>query len=102
MQAATPADVYKDYGGFLALVARWISERAASRSHRTTLACEAIRGAKTKDGTTVWAGVGVYTVCEIFFLAGMCPSNEPSSALCHFYSINYCRYFTISDRTRGF
>jgi len=68
-------DVYQDYPDFLAAVAQWIHERryppnSKSKSKgarkRRGLACEVIRAA-----SNVWVGVGVYTVCEIFYLAGM-------------------------------
>ena len=36
-----------------------------SSNARTGLACEAVRGANR-----VWSGVGVYTVSELFFMAG--------------------------------
>jgi hypothetical protein len=57
-------DVYKDYEKFLELIVSWISERAASSS-RGGLVCEIMRAAND-----VWFGVGVYTVCEILFMAG--------------------------------
>ncbi|KAF9521419.1 hypothetical protein CPB83DRAFT_900752 [Crepidotus variabilis] len=55
---------YQDRGY---LVVRWIESR--SKSLRDGLACEVIRG----DGGKVWGGVGVYTVSELFFDAGICP-----------------------------
>jgi hypothetical protein len=58
------ADIITDYPGFLQGVADWI--RKGQGSPRTGLACNAIRLA-----SSVWIGVGVYTICEIFFLAGM-------------------------------
>ncbi|KAJ3506414.1 hypothetical protein NLJ89_g6883 [Agrocybe chaxingu] len=61
-------DVYTSYSGFLKTVADWIEAQAASGSKRTRLACEAVRNAND-----VWGGVGVYTVCEIFFDAGISP-----------------------------
>jgi hypothetical protein len=59
-------NLYSDYGGFLELVANWIRERLASSSARCSLVCEVMR-----DANQVWFGVGVYTVCEILFMAGM-------------------------------
>jgi hypothetical protein len=70
---AAPPDVYEDYAGFLQIVAAWIKERAKSTSKRTGLASMVVRNA-----SEVWGGVGVYTVCELFFLASkflLCPSH---------------------------
>ena len=55
-----------NYSSFLNLVANWISQRAESNSARLGLVCEVMRNANE-----VWFGVGVYTVCEVLFLAGM-------------------------------
>lgn len=66
LQQSAPPDVYSDYAGFLQCVADWIKRQASSRAARTKLACEAVR-----DANAVWGGVGVYTVCELFFLSGM-------------------------------
>jgi hypothetical protein len=57
-------DIYQDYDQFLELVARWIGEQAAS-SPRGGLVCQAMR-----EANHVWFGVGVYTICEILFMAG--------------------------------
>jgi hypothetical protein len=63
----TPPHLYDNYVIFLTGVAQWVAQRAASpSSKRTGLACEVIRA--TQD---VWCGIGVYTVCEVFFDAGM-------------------------------
>ncbi|KAH6904052.1 hypothetical protein BKA70DRAFT_1432640 [Coprinopsis sp. MPI-PUGE-AT-0042] len=60
-----PADVYADYGAFLTTVAAWIQSRWMS--DRNSLAADVIR----THGRSVFGGVGVYTVCEIFFDAGL-------------------------------
>jgi hypothetical protein len=44
-----------------------MKKRIASSSNRDGLAADIIR--KEKD---IWPGVGVYTVDEVFWLAGMC------------------------------
>ncbi|KAF8886455.1 hypothetical protein CPB84DRAFT_1850134 [Gymnopilus junonius] len=59
-----PPSIYDDYSYFLTKVANWIETR--SRGIRSGLACEVMRS--TQD---VWCGIGVYTVCELFFDAGM-------------------------------
>jgi hypothetical protein len=59
-------DVLRDYGGFVTGVSGWIESRRNGRGTRNGLACEALRNA-----SAVWVGVGVYSVCEVFFLAGM-------------------------------
>ena len=65
---STPTDVYTNYFKFLETVAAWIEERAnQSRAKRNGLACEVIR----LNGNKIWGGVGVYTVCELFFDSGM-------------------------------
>lgn len=61
------ADVYADYDDFLERVATWVRryQNMAKGLKSWSLAVTAIR--KAND---VWGGVGVYTVVEIFFLAG--------------------------------
>ena len=58
-------DVQEDWPGFLDNLAKWIKKRKSSRSSRNRLAIFVIR--ETRE---VWLGVGVYTICELFFLAG--------------------------------
>lgn len=60
-------DVYADFGAFLEALAAWIKLRRR-HAQRTGLAYEVIR--QQDDAKKVWVGVGVYTVCEIFFIAG--------------------------------
>ncbi|KAH6903246.1 hypothetical protein BKA70DRAFT_1433758 [Coprinopsis sp. MPI-PUGE-AT-0042] len=61
-------DVLRDYRGFVAGVSEWIKSRRNGRGARNGLACEVMRNA-----SLVWVGVGVYSVCEVFFLAGLSP-----------------------------
>lgn len=72
-------DVYKDYNRFLELIASWIGERAASSS-RGGLVCEVMRAAND-----VWFGVGVYTVCEILFMAGSHHAHPLSFIACSYF-----------------
>ncbi len=58
-------DIYHNYTAFLELVAQWTSQRASMSSKRSGLVCEVMR-----EASHVWFGVGVYTVCEILFMAG--------------------------------
>ena len=61
-----PADIYKKpYVKFLSIVADWIKSHTTWKHNG--LACEVIRG---PAGNKIWGGVGVYTVLEIFFIAG--------------------------------
>lgn len=64
---AIPPPIYDDYFYFLSGVSAWIEKRAAV-TVREGLACEVVRSAQD-----VWCGVGVYTVCELFFDAGTRP-----------------------------
>ncbi|KAF8179456.1 hypothetical protein BJ912DRAFT_929655 [Pholiota molesta] len=93
--AISSPPVYDDYRSFLNGVADWIEDRRTSLGKdRQGLACEVVRGAQD-----VWCGVGVYTVCELFFDAGIspflteaevfeCPSR--TARLCEaFYSYAY-------------
>ncbi|KAH6888948.1 hypothetical protein BKA70DRAFT_1121340 [Coprinopsis sp. MPI-PUGE-AT-0042] len=61
-------DVLDDYEHFLQCVANWIELRRTGQAKRNGLACRAVRNA-----SEVWVGVGVYTVAEIFFIAGLSP-----------------------------
>lgn len=64
-------DVYHEYNRFLENVVTWMrfqyrfKKRSDGHSPRPQLACKAVR-----DANQVWLGVGVYTVSEIFFMAG--------------------------------
>lgn len=62
---AEPADAYADYNQFLKGVVQFM----AARWHkpRDGLAADVIR----TEGHLVFGGVGVYTVCEVFFDAGL-------------------------------
>jgi hypothetical protein len=62
---ACPPDIYSDFTAFLHCVASWLSERSKAKQ-RNRLACDIIR-----ETCKVWAGIGVYTVCELFFDSGM-------------------------------
>ncbi|KIM34974.1 hypothetical protein M413DRAFT_14811 [Hebeloma cylindrosporum] len=60
----TKPDVYHQYNRFLENVVTWMR----LHSPRPQLACKAVR-----DANQVWLGVGVYTVSEIFYMAGLSP-----------------------------
>ncbi|KAJ3518388.1 hypothetical protein NM688_g9444 [Phlebia brevispora] len=64
----SPPDVVLENQRFLQAVATWISERVAGQTNRFRFACDVVR-----ETTTVFGGVGVYTVVELFFLAGISP-----------------------------
>lgn len=91
-----PPDVYEDFPRFVQHIADWIETRAASkRMVWAGLACEVIRKANT-----VWGGIGVYTVCELFYDAG---KSFISIVIPMFNNIStFSRTFPISYRTRGF
>ncbi|KAH6901006.1 hypothetical protein BKA70DRAFT_1230480 [Coprinopsis sp. MPI-PUGE-AT-0042] len=62
-------DVLGDYRHFLRCVAEWIEYRRVGKGvARNGPACKAMRSA-----SHIWVGVGVYTVAEIFFIAGLSP-----------------------------
>ncbi|KAJ6525972.1 hypothetical protein B0H19DRAFT_1197561 [Mycena capillaripes] len=66
----SPADFHGSDWAFMSALAQWIASRADC--DRNGLACDVIRSA-----SDVFLGIGVYTVNEIFFLAG-----EPFHAQC--------------------
>ncbi|KAH8118043.1 hypothetical protein DFH11DRAFT_1808680 [Phellopilus nigrolimitatus] len=57
-------DILKDRQTFLQNVTNWIADRYKQRTNRDRLACEIMR-----ETGEVWTGVGVYTVCELFYIA---------------------------------
>ncbi|KAJ7649351.1 hypothetical protein DFH06DRAFT_1094851 [Mycena polygramma] len=63
-----PADFYSADWDFLRDLAQWMRNRLSADTDQNGLACEVIRAANT-----VFLGIGVYTVIEIFFLAGLSP-----------------------------
>ncbi|TEB25647.1 hypothetical protein FA13DRAFT_1713884 [Coprinellus micaceus] len=62
-------DVFEDFHGFLVALVDWLKARRRSQAPRTGLACEVMRN--EEGARKVWVGVGVYTVCELFFIAGI-------------------------------
>lgn len=58
-----PPSIYPSPLDYLVLVADWIEKLLLKPRH--VRACDAIR-----DSNTVFYGVGVYTVMELFFMAG--------------------------------
>ncbi|KAF9524144.1 hypothetical protein CPB83DRAFT_898105 [Crepidotus variabilis] len=69
-------DVYSNFHGFLSDIAKWMHEQRGGKSsgamvlkpkERLLLALTVVRDEK------VWHGVGVYTVSEIFHIAGLSP-----------------------------
>ncbi|KAF4571715.1 hypothetical protein EYR40_008235 [Pleurotus pulmonarius] len=61
----TPSDVYADFHGFLCGVSSFVEGVLDSRK-----ACLAADGMRTST-TRVFFGMGVYTLCEVFFMAGI-------------------------------
>ncbi|KAJ7716284.1 hypothetical protein B0H16DRAFT_1701414 [Mycena metata] len=61
-----PPNIYTSTNDFLSLVATWIDGILRTPVH--TRACDTIRGLNT-----LFYGVGVYTVMELFFMAGLSP-----------------------------
>ncbi|KAF8239953.1 hypothetical protein L208DRAFT_1374439 [Tricholoma matsutake] len=59
-----PPSIFANFTTFLECVAHWVEEQSSST--HSGLACKAVHGANR-----VWLGVGVYTVAELFFMAGM-------------------------------
>ncbi|KAJ7183593.1 hypothetical protein C8R46DRAFT_843602, partial [Mycena filopes] len=62
----SPSDFYHRDWDFLPTLVQWMGNRR--NMDRNGLACEVIRSAND-----VFLGIGVYTVVEIFFLAGLSP-----------------------------
>ncbi|KAF8054957.1 hypothetical protein FPV67DRAFT_1459652 [Lyophyllum atratum] len=62
----TPPDLFHEYLAFLECVASWMSSRR--NCARDGPACDEIRA-----WNTTWSGIGVYTVSELFFDAGLSP-----------------------------
>lgn len=71
-----PPSIFANFTTFLECVAHWVEEQSSST--HSGLACKAVHGANH-----VWLGVGVYTVAELFFMAGKyCdPVNGPCTGI---------------------
>lgn len=71
-----PPSIFANFTTFLECVAHWVEEQSSST--HSGLACKAVHGANR-----VWLGVGVYTVAELFFMAGKyCdPVNGPCTGI---------------------
>ncbi|KAK6972255.1 hypothetical protein R3P38DRAFT_2411834, partial [Favolaschia claudopus] len=80
-----PPDIYTQTTDFLVVVAQWMQDENWLNGKRYVLACDAIRAANK-----VWYGIGVYTVMELFFLAGLSPF------------ITACELFSSPSRTARF
>ncbi|KAI0059709.1 hypothetical protein BV25DRAFT_1918289 [Artomyces pyxidatus] len=64
------SDIYTEPLKFMACVADWIETRILrTKSNRDSLAIQVIRTIAHE----IFGGMGVYTVCEVFFLAGLSP-----------------------------
>ncbi|KAJ7050859.1 hypothetical protein C8F01DRAFT_1092026 [Mycena amicta] len=84
-----PPSPTKDRDRWLANAKEWVTEQLKSRS-------EALAAFVIRENKTIWEGAGVYTVSEIFFLAGLRGSTtirqlvrNPSAIarlLCAFYT----------------
>ncbi|KAJ8692913.1 hypothetical protein PTI98_010179 [Pleurotus ostreatus] len=61
----TPSDVYADFHGFLRGVSTFVEGIMGSR--KAGLAADGMRTAPSR----VFFGMGVYTLCEVFFMAGI-------------------------------
>jgi hypothetical protein len=86
--------VLEDILGFLDRLAKWIARRKDSRSKRDGLACEVMR-----DAPEVWPGVGVYTITEVFFVAGKCTSQISLTDL--MFQSAYTRCCSLPSRGRS-
>ncbi|TFK59346.1 hypothetical protein BDN72DRAFT_905937 [Pluteus cervinus] len=62
-------DVFGIYVNFLASIASWLEFHFNTTKHHAEAFCETLRNSSTKG----WTGVGVYTISEICFLAGVSP-----------------------------
>ncbi|KAK7002032.1 hypothetical protein R3P38DRAFT_3609030 [Favolaschia claudopus] len=80
-----PPNVYTATTDFLVLVADWIRSENFLAGRKYVLACEAIRRANK-----IWYGIGVYTVMELFFMAGLSPF------------LTVCELFSSPSRTARF
>ncbi|KAJ6557148.1 hypothetical protein B0H10DRAFT_2201437 [Mycena sp. CBHHK59/15] len=80
-----PPNTYTATSDFLLLVSNWIEKENFLAGQKHVLACNAIRSANK-----VWYGIGVYTVMELFFMAGLSPF------------LTVCELFSSPSRTARF
>ncbi|KAJ7812143.1 hypothetical protein B0H14DRAFT_3879752 [Mycena olivaceomarginata] len=97
----SPSNFYDPGWEFLTAVTKWMQSRL--NADRNGLACEVIRAAND-----VFLGIGVYTVVEIFFLAGLSPFlteaevfTNPSRVARFFWEAWNSMNFTPNDDPRG-
>ncbi|KAJ7927920.1 hypothetical protein B0H13DRAFT_1598279 [Mycena leptocephala] len=76
-----PPSILTSPARFISTVIKWIETENIFAGHKSKLACDAIR-----DANHVWYGIGVYTVMELFFLAGSFLLYNESRALTKVYS----------------
>lgn len=69
---ASAVDVYDNFAGFLEVVASWMRSRQNARTFKIS-AMTAVRQALIPgtNNQKVFPGIGVYTACEVWHLAGM-------------------------------
>lgn len=60
-----PPDLYHDFYAFLSRVANWIRQRCIGSSKRNNIFSKVVRHANV-----IFFGIGVYTICELGYLAG--------------------------------
>lgn len=67
-------NMYTEYTAFLANIANWIKAQSSTRVSATGKKSTPSRSGHAivaiRHAPEVWLGVGVYTVCKIFFMAG--------------------------------
>ncbi|KAJ7735873.1 hypothetical protein DFH07DRAFT_779893 [Mycena maculata] len=76
-----PPNIYTETSDFLLLVSHWIEKENFLAGRKHVLACDAIRSANK-----VWYGIGVYTVMELFLMAGLSPFLTTARFLAAFYT----------------
>ena len=69
-------NIFSDFEAVLKATVDWAAKRRASSAERyKCLAIASVRDASTAS-SAVFAGVGVYTASEVFFMAGKCFSIQ--------------------------
>ncbi|KAJ7022801.1 hypothetical protein C8F04DRAFT_1194154 [Mycena alexandri] len=68
LELLIPPNIYTSTSEFLFLVAGWISSENLLAGKKYQLACNVIR-----DANKIFYGIGIYTVMELFYMAGLSP-----------------------------
>ncbi|KAF7369166.1 hypothetical protein MVEN_00243800 [Mycena venus] len=78
---ADQPDVYLEFPHFLEDVVKWVADRRTRQTNRASNAMTLVR-----TSSDIFAGAGVYTITELWHMAGLSPNLTEAEAVCEAHS----------------